>query len=64
MAMTFKVVDGEEPQSIQEQEAQIQQDFESNLNDDVITTDDEEVSDVVVEQDIDDARVLNYLKER
>lgn len=62
--MTFKVVDGEEPQSIQEQEAQIQQDFESNLNDDVVTTDDEEVSDVVVEQDIDDARVLNYLKER
>lgn len=61
--MTFKVVDAEEPQSIQEQEAQIQQDFESSQNENV-TTDEKEVDDVVVNEDIDDARVLNYLKER
>jgi hypothetical protein len=63
MGMTFKVVDAEEPQSIQEQEAQIQQDFESSQNENV-TTDEKEVDDVVVNEDIDDARVLNYLKER
>lgn len=61
--MTFKVVDAEEPQSIQEQEAQIQQDFEASQSEDV-TTDEQEVDDVIVEQDIDDARVLNYLKDR
>jgi hypothetical protein len=63
MGMTFKVVDAEEPQSIQEQEAQIQQDFEASQSEDV-TTDEQEVDDVIVEQDIDDARVLNYLKDR
>ena len=61
--MTFKVVDAEEPQSIQEQEAQIQQDFESSQNENV-TTEEKKVDDVVVNEDIDDARVLNYLKER
>jgi hypothetical protein len=63
MGMTFKVVDAEEPQSIQEQEAQIQQDFESSQNENV-TTEEKKVDDVVVNEDIDDARVLNYLKER
>lgn len=63
MAMTFKVVDAEEPQSIQEQEAQIQQEFESNLNDNV-TVDEQKTEDIIFEQEIDDARVLNYLKDR
>lgn len=64
MSMTFKVVDSEDQPSVQEQETQFQQEFENqdqgddtqNQNDEVIVQDDN--------SDIDDARVLNYLKDR
>lgn len=63
MAMTFKVVDAEEPQSIQEQEQEIQDNFESGLEgnneDSQVDNQDENQT-----NDIDDARVLNYLKDR
>lgn len=63
MGMTFKVVDGEEPQSIQEQEQEIQDNFESSLEG---NNEDSQVEDHLEDQgtDIDDARVLNYLKDR
>lgn len=63
MGMTFKVVDSDEPASIQEQEQEIQDNFDASLSDDANTTEDTQV-DTEVTSDIDDARVLNYLKDR
>ena len=67
MGMTFKVVDSDEPASIQEREQEIQNNFEASLSDDTNTSDDtqgdEQVGDTS-SSDIDDARVLNYLKDR
>ena len=68
MGMTFKVVDSDEPASVQEQEQEIQDNFEASLSSDDVSTEDntqtgENTEDTSV-SDIDDARVLNYLKDR
>lgn len=60
MGMKFKVVDAEEPASIQEQEQEIQDNFEESLKEE--TQEQEEIKEEA--PDIDDARVLNYLKDR
>jgi len=62
--MTFKVVDAEDQPSIQEQEIQIQEEFEQR-NEEVIDDNSAQTEDDVdSSSDIDDARVLSYLKDR
>jgi len=60
MGMTFRAVDAEEPQSIQQQEQEIQDNFEAGLEQDN-SADEINTQETL---DIDDARVLNYLKDR
>jgi hypothetical protein len=60
MGMTFRAVDAEEPQSIQQQEQEIQDNFEAGLEQNN-SADEINTQETL---DIDDARVLNYLKDR
>lgn len=64
MGVTFKAVGSDDQPSIQEQEIQIQQEFDEQSSGDSLEIESQDLEVQDDSSDIDDARVLNYLKDR